>query len=78
MISNRKIPIFVLWNQNNMKYNEIHKKLRAAGCYPIGNGDHPFWYSPITGRKFKTSHHGSQEAPIGTKKSIARDSGVKL
>lgn len=61
-----------------MKYNEIHKKLRAAGATPSETETTPFWYSPITGRKFKTSHHGSQEAPIGTKKSIARDSGVKL
>ncbi len=61
-----------------MKYSEIHRKLRKAGCYPVGNGDHPWWYSPMTGKTFKTSHHVSEEAKFGTLKSIERQSGVKL
>lgn len=29
-----------------MKYSELEKKLRKAGCYPIDNSDHPIWYKP--------------------------------
>ena len=28
-----------------MKYSELEKKLRKAGCYPIDNSDHPIWYT---------------------------------
>lgn len=62
-----------------MKYNELHRKLRKYGCYPTGetlNG-HPEWYSPITGRKFPTSHHESQEVKKGTLSAILRDAGIK-
>lgn len=62
-----------------MKYNEVEKKLKKAGCYPAGSmGGHPLWFSPITGKYFKMSHHGSQEVASGTLKSIGRDSGVKF
>lgn len=62
-----------------MKYNELEKKLRKAGCYPDGSmGGHPLWYSPITGKYFKMSHHGAKEVATGTLKSIIRDSGVKF
>ena len=57
-----------------MKYNELHKKLRKAGCYPTGESivGHPEWYSPITGKTFPTSNHGSKEiAPQTLKKSSA-------
>lgn len=62
-----------------MKYNELHRKLRKAGCYPTGNtkAGHPEWYSPITDRKFTTSHHESQEVKPGTMKSILKDAGIK-
>lgn len=64
-----------------MKYNELHKILRAAGCYPIKgkqiNG-HPAWYSPITGGRFPTSNHGSEEVKKGTLKGISKASGVDL
>lgn len=30
-----------------MKYKELEKKLKAAGCYPVGKqmSGHPLWYS---------------------------------
>lgn len=62
-----------------MKYNELHRKLKAAGCFQTGgqiNG-HPEWYSPITNRKFKTSHHEAQEVKKGTLYSILRCAGIK-
>lgn len=62
-----------------MKYNELHRKLRKAGCYPTGasRGGHPEWYSPTTGRYFQTSHHEAQEVKSGTLKAILRDAGIK-
>ena len=62
-----------------MRYSEIHKKLRNAGCYIVRNGaHHPIWESPITGKVFPTSYHETEEAKRGTIKSISNLSGVKL
>ncbi len=63
----------------DMKYSELERKLKKAGCMEIGemNG-HPLWYSPITKKEFKTGHHKSQEVARGTLKSISNDSGVKF
>ena len=61
-----------------MKYSELHKLLKAAGCYEITRkGNHPIWYSPKTGKKFQTSHHGSEEVKPGTLRSIKRDAGIQ-
>lgn len=62
-----------------MKYSEVERKLKKAGCYQEGemNG-HPLWFSPITGRLFKMSHHKSHEVARGTLKSISKDSGVRI
>jgi predicted RNA binding protein YcfA (HicA-like mRNA interferase family) len=62
-----------------MKYNELHRKLRKAGCFPTGKqlGGHPEWCSPITGKTFATSNHESQEVKNGTLRSILRDAGIK-
>lgn len=62
-----------------MKYSEIHKKLREAGCYVIRNGTrHPIWESPKTGKSFPTSYHEAQEAKKGTVNAIRKLSGVNL
>ena len=62
-----------------MKYSEIHKKLREAGCYVVRNGaNHPAWKSPITGKQFPTSYHESEEARKGTLHNIIKLSGVKM
>lgn len=62
-----------------MKYNELHRKLKKAGCYPTGDTvcGHPEWYSPITGQYFTTSHHQSQEVKNGTLSSILKEAGIK-
>lgn len=65
-------------NDKDMKYSEIHRKLKKAGCYEIGTNRHPWWYSPITGKKFQTSHHESEEAASGTLRQIEKLSGVKF
>lgn len=62
-----------------MKYSEVERKLKKAGCYYVRDGrKHPIWYSPITGKEFQTSHHKSEEVKFGTLQSIIRDSGVKM
>ena len=62
-----------------MKYSELERKLKKAGCSFAKNGKkHPIWYSPITGNYFELSHHKSEEAKYGTLKSISKESGVKF
>ena len=69
----------VFLQRNKMKYSEIERKLKDAGCFCIiESGKHPEWYSPLTGNKFSLSHHKSQEAKIGTKQQISKLSGIKL
>lgn len=62
-----------------MKYNELIRKLKKAGCYDTGeqmNG-HPIWYSPKTGKEFKMSNHGSEEVTNGTLNAILKAAGLK-
>ncbi|MDB0602167.1 type II toxin-antitoxin system HicA family toxin [Tenacibaculum maritimum] len=62
-----------------MKYSELHRKLKKAGCYVKREGKrHPLWFSPITGNIFPTGRHESQEVKKGTLKDISKQSGVKL
>ena len=63
-----------------MKYSELEKKLKKAGCYESGAtmGGHPLWYSPMTDKYIKMSHHKNHEVATGTLKSIIKDSGVKF
>ncbi len=61
-----------------MKYSELHKMLRRAGCYPTGRqqSGHPLWFSPLTGKTFRTSNHLSQEVASGTLKAIKQAAGI--
>lgn len=63
-----------------MKYNELHKKLRRAGCYPTGEqrAGHPEWYSPITDKYFVTGNHESHEVSTIVIQHITKSAGVKL
>ncbi|MDO5509539.1 MAG: type II toxin-antitoxin system HicA family toxin [Weeksellaceae bacterium] len=62
-----------------MKYSELHRKLKKAGCYIKREGKrHPIWYSPITGKEFPTGRHPNQEVSTGVLKQISKDSGVKF
>jgi len=62
-----------------MKYAELEKKVKKAGCFDTGEtmAGHPLWYSPSTDKYFKMSHHKNHEVAIGTLKSILKDAGVK-
>lgn len=62
-----------------MKYNELEKKLKKAGCYDTGNqmAGHPIWYSPKTKKEFKMSNHGAEEVATGTLNAILKAAGLK-
>ena len=62
-----------------MKYNELERKIKKIGCYDTGeqqNG-HPLWYSPVTGKEFQMSNHGSEEVAKGTLRAIMKAAGLK-
>ena len=61
----------------NMRYSELEKKLKKAGCYLVSNKAHPIWYSPITGKHFQTGHHKSEEVKKGTLDKILKLAGIK-
>lgn len=63
----------------SMKYSELERLLRKAGCYETGDqtAGHPTWYSPITDREFKMSNHGSEEVASGTLSKILKQAGLK-
>ncbi len=60
-----------------MKYSELEKILKRAGCYLVGNNAHPIWYSPKTGKRFQTGHHKSEEVKKGTLDKILKLAGIK-
>lgn len=61
-----------------MKYSELERELRKAGCSVQRPGKrHDIWYSPITGKQFAFPRHKTQDVPMGTLKSIKQDAGLK-
>jgi predicted RNA binding protein YcfA (HicA-like mRNA interferase family) len=64
---------------SEVKYSEVERMARRHGCTQIGEmGGHPLWYSPITGKVFRLSHHGSQEVKKGTLNDIIKRSGLPI
>ena len=65
-------------NQIEMKYSELERLVKKAGCYDTGRqqAGHPLWYSPKTGKMFQMSNHGSQEVASGTLKKIKQAAGI--
>lgn len=62
-----------------MKYSELEKKVKKKGCFDTKeqqNG-HPLWYSPVTGKFFQMSNHGSEEVAKGTLNAILKAAGLK-
>ena len=61
-----------------MKYNELIRSLKKAGCYDTGKqqAGHPLWYSPKTGKFFKVSNHGKGEVAKGNLNAIKRAAGI--
>ena len=61
-----------------MKYSELEKILKKAGCYVLKEGaNHTIWYSPITGKSFPVGRHKTQDVPNGTLNSIKKASGIE-
>jgi len=66
-------------SKDEMKYSELERRLKKAGCFLDGEmHGHPLWFSPITKRRFKMSHHKNQEVKTGTLKSICKEAGINL
>ena len=61
-----------------MKYSELEKLLKQAGCYALKEGaNHTIWFSPSTGQKFPVGRHRMEYVPMGTLKSIKRAAGIQ-
>ena len=62
-----------------MKYNELKRKLLAAGCKFIKQKtNHEWWYSPLSNQYFPIQRHGNQDIGINLLKQLEKESGVKL
>ncbi|MCM1484051.1 MAG: type II toxin-antitoxin system HicA family toxin [Muribaculaceae bacterium] len=60
-----------------MKYSELVKLLKKAGCYLERHGaNHDIWRSPITGKTIILPRHQSEEVKRGTLKEISRRAGL--
>ena len=61
-----------------MRYSELEKDLKKAGCKVFREGaNHTIWYSSITGQYFPVSRHKTEEIPKGTLKSIRKAAGME-
>lgn len=61
-----------------MKYSELERKLKAAGCRISREGSsHTMWYSPITDQTFPVGRHKNEEVRKGTLKSILKAAGLE-
>lgn len=61
-----------------MKYSELEKMLKEAGCRKYSEGaNHTMWINPQTGKKFPVSRHKTQDVPNGTLQSIKKSAGLE-
>ena len=61
-----------------MKYAELKRDLRKAGCRKIfEDSNHERWYSPISKIKFWVARHNQEEVKPGTLNSILKQAGLK-
>ena len=61
-----------------MRYGELKRKLRKAGCYKVKDEKkHEKWYSPTTGKYFRVGRHDGPQVAPGTLDSILKDAGLK-
>ena len=60
-----------------MKYNELYRKLRKAGCFLLHHGaGHDKWMNPGNGKSTWVGRHGTEEVPTGTLKTIYQELGL--
>ena len=61
-----------------MKYNELIRLLKDAGCRLDSPGAaHDRWYSPISDSFFYVPRHQSKEVPVGTLYRLKKEAGIK-
>ena len=61
-----------------MKYSELYKELREAGCTIDHEGsNHTIWFSPITGQSFPVGRHKNEDVRTGTLNAIRKAAGLK-
>lgn len=61
-----------------MRYSELKRKLRRAGCYKVHeDANHEKWFSPITQKHFWVPRHDSQEVNPKTLHKILKDAGLE-
>ena len=61
-----------------MKYSELEKLLKKAGCTVYREGaNHTQWYSPITKKVFPVGRHKNQDVKSGTLEAIKKQAGIK-
>jgi predicted RNA binding protein YcfA (HicA-like mRNA interferase family) len=62
-----------------VRYREIERKLRAAGCVEIsrtGGGSHRKWHNPATGRSTVLPDWGGRDLKLGTVRAVVRQLGL--
>jgi len=60
-----------------MKYSELYRKLKKAGCFLLRHGGrHDIWSNPANGKSAVVLRHGTGEVPQGTLKSIYQELGL--
>lgn len=60
-----------------MRYNELYRKLRRAGCRLLQHGArHDKWLNTHNGLMTWVPRHGTEEVPIGTLKTIYQELGL--
>lgn len=60
-----------------MKYNELYRKLKKAGCFLLHHGArHDRWMNSNNGKSTWVGRHGKEEVPKGTLKSIYQELGL--
>lgn len=62
-----------------MKFQEVLKRLKKDGWYVVDQvGSHVQLKHPVKKGRVTLQKHGNKDIPIGTLKSIARQSGIEL
>lgn len=60
-----------------MRYAELKKQLKNAGCYIIREGaNHEIWFSPKTQETFPVGRHDSEDVKTKTLKNILKAAGL--
>lgn len=61
-----------------MRYRELAKRLRQAGCQLSrhGKGSHEIWINPTTNGFSVIPNHAGKDIPPGTVRSILKDLGI--